>query len=135
MLRVSLAILSLALATTSAAAETAPAALVLTCDMGPPAGQPAAASQIRIFRIAPRSFQEWRPAERRFGNNLCLSFPCAREQGRLRGVIRSASLEVTVEVDPATSAGSWKALGASGHSRSEGPCQAQPEAAWRAQHR
>jgi hypothetical protein len=127
--------LSLAFATTSAAGEAAPASLVLTCDMGPPAGQANAPSQVRIFRIAPRSFQEWRSDERRFGNNLCLSFPCAREHGRLRGVIRSASLEVTIEADPATGAGNWKALGASGHSRSEGPCQVQPEAAWKAQHR
>jgi hypothetical protein len=130
-----MAILALAAATTTTPPAAPATALVLTCDMGPPPGQPAAASQVRVFRIAPGSFQEWRTAERRFGNNLCLSFPCAREQGHLRGVIRSTSLEVTVEVDPAAGAGSWKALGASGLSRSAGPCRVQTEAAWRGQHK
>jgi hypothetical protein len=99
--------------------------------MGPAPGDSGGPSQIRVFRIAPQSFQEWRPAERRFGNNLCLSFPCARERGKLRGVIRSATLEVTIEADPAAGAGSWKALGASGHTRTSGPCQVQSEAQWR----
>jgi hypothetical protein len=134
MLRASLAILALAAVTTSPANPAPPTALILTCDMGPPPGQTAGPSQTRVFRLAPKSFQEWRPTEHKFGNNLCLSFPCARENGKLRGVIRSATLEVTIEADPAAGAGSWKALGASGHSRSEGPCQVQPEAAWRAQH-
>jgi hypothetical protein len=133
MLRAWSAILGLAVATTSQAADAPPSALVLTCDMGPPAGDAAAPSQHRIFRLARRTFQEWRPAERAFGNNLCLSFPCSREQGKLRGVIRSATLELTIEANPVTGAGSWKALGASGHTRTEGPCVVQSEAAWRAQ--
>jgi hypothetical protein len=135
MLRAWLAILSTALATTSAAAQAPPAPLVLTCDMGPPAGEASAPPQHRIFRLARHTFQEWRPAERQFGNNLCLSFPCTREHGQLRGVIRSASLELTIEANPVTGVGRWKALGASGHSRTEGPCQVQSEAAWRAQPR
>jgi len=122
-------ILALVLATTLPAP---PPSLVLTCDMGPPPGAPTAPSVVRTFRIAPGSFQEWRPAAGQFGNNLCLSFPCAREHGRFRGVIRSASLEVTIEADPVAGVGAWKALGASGHTRSNGACRVQAESAWRA---
>jgi hypothetical protein len=109
-------------------------AMILSCDMGPPPGAHGAPSVVRVFRISPGSFQEWRPATQRFGNNLCLSFPCAREQGHFRGVIRSSTLEVTIEADPAAGVGSWKALGASGHSRTNGPCRVQPETSGQAPH-
>jgi len=124
--------LGLFLATTPI--STPASAMILSCDMGPPPGTTGAPSVVRVFRIAPGSFQEWRPGAQRFGNNLCLSFPCVREQGHFRGVIRSSTLEVTIEADPAAGVGGWKALGASGHSRTSGPCRAQPETAGQAPH-
>lgn len=82
---------------------------------------------VRIFRVAPRQLQEWRPAEKQFGPNLCEVFSCTADRDRLEGVITSASLILTLRVDRASGQGSWKTVGASGLKETSGPCAAQRE--------
>ena len=66
---------------------TAPGYAVLTCDMAS-ASDPA--STKRVFRMAPRSLQQWDPARHAFGPNLCLSFACSADGHRTTGTISSA---------------------------------------------
>ncbi len=136
MIGIKIAALIAAAATVAAPNPAGRTALILSCDVGPGSGvKDVRASNVRVFRLAPRTFQEWNPDLRRFGNNLCQAYACSAENGRLRGAISSASLTVTVEVDPATGAGGWRTTGASGRARTSGSCQVLSEDAWRAQTR
>jgi hypothetical protein len=82
---------------------------------------------VRTFRVAPQLLQEWRPADRRFGPNLCQTFSCKADRDKLEGVISSASLILTLRIDRATSQGSWSTVGASGLRQTHGPCSAKRE--------
>jgi hypothetical protein len=86
-----------------------------------------AADGARTFRIASKTLQEWRPADRRFGPNLCQTFACKADRDRLEGVISSASLILTVRIDRRTGQGSWSTVGASGLRQTSGPCRVEPE--------
>lgn len=103
---------------------TAPAYTVLTCDMAS-ASDPAATH--RMFRIAPHSLQQWDPARRAFGPNLCLSFACSADGRLTTGTISSASLNVTISLDQTTRRATWKTVGASGLTRSNGACSIGPD--------
>ncbi|MFL5297908.1 MAG: hypothetical protein ACJ798_16145 [Phenylobacterium sp.] len=87
---------------------------IVTCDVG--------AQAPRIFRLGPKLFQEWKPAQASFGSNLCLSFPCHGDGHRLEGAISSATLILTITLDLDNGAGAWRAVGASGLSRTQGAC-------------
>jgi hypothetical protein len=87
-----------------------------------------AARTVRTFRVAPRLLQEWKPADKRFGPNLCETFSCKADRERLEGTISSASLILTLSVDPRNGRGSWKTVGASGLKQTTGPCDAKREA-------
>ena len=95
---------------------------ILACDVATPA-----AAAHRTFRLGPQLFQEWKPDERRFGANLCLSFKCSADRDRLEGTLSSNSLILTIQVDPARKAASWRTVGASGLSRTTGPCSIAPD--------
>ena len=107
-----------------AAAPSANGPWILTCDMPSSAG---ATSATRVFRIAPQVFQEWRPADKAFGNNLCASFPCAADRNRLEGTISSPSVIFTVQVDRQTGGATWRTQGASNLAKSTGSCTIHPE--------
>jgi len=81
----------------------------------------------RTFRVAPRLLQEWKPADKRFGPNLCEVFSCTADRAKLEGVIASASLILTLSVDRASGRGSWKTVGASGLKQTTGPCAVERE--------
>lgn len=83
----------------------------------------------RTFRVAPRLLQEWRPADKRFGPNLCETFSCKADRDRLEGVLSSASLILTLRIDRASGQGSWSTVGASGLRETSGPCAAEREKA------
>lgn len=83
----------------------------------------------RTFRVAPRLLQEWRPADKRFGPNLCETFSCKADRDRLEGVLSSASLILTLRIDRASGQGSWSTIGASGLRETSGPCAAEREKA------
>lgn len=107
----------------AAAPAHAPAAWLVTCEMGTPEDPVAH----RLFRIAPRRFEEWKPAMRTWGPNLCASFPCATDKGRLEGQISSSSLILTVTVDASRRMATWRTQGASGTIRPQGVCAVKPE--------
>jgi hypothetical protein len=126
-----IAILALILSGTAAvagakAAEKAAATAfsVLTCDMAS-ASDPTSVQ--RVFRIAPHSLQQWDPARRGFGPNLCLSFACSADAHRTTGTISSASLNVTISLDQATRQATWKTVGASGLTKPAGTCTVGPD--------
>jgi hypothetical protein len=108
------AVASLLLAQSASAAPGPAGPWVLSCDMG--------AAAPRVFRIGPKLFQEWKPERRAFGSNLCLAFACHADRGTLEGVISSSTLILTISLDPATRQATWKTAGASGLSRTNGPC-------------
>jgi hypothetical protein len=83
----------------------------------------------RTFRVAPRLLQEWSPADKQYGPNLCEIFSCTADRNRLEGVMTSASLILTLRVDQTTGQGSWKTVGASGLKEASGPCGAEREKA------
>lgn len=76
----------------------------------------------RTFRVAPKVLQEWRPADKRFGPNLCETFACKVDRGKLEGSITSASLILTLRLDRQSGQGSWSTVGASGLKQTSGPC-------------
>lgn len=82
---------------------------------------------VRTFRVAPRLLQEWNPADKEYGPNLCEVFSCTADRQRLEGVLTSASLILTLRVDQASGRGSWKTVGASGLKETNGPCAAERE--------
>ncbi len=84
-----------------------------------------AGQAVRTFRVAPKELREWRPADQRFGPNLCLTFACKADRDKLEGQISSASLILTLRVDRASGQGSWSTVGASGLKQTSGPCDAQ----------
>jgi len=96
-------------------------ALILRCRID------SATQTTRTFRVAPRLLQEWKPAEKRFGPNLCEVFSCTADRAKLEGVIASASLILTLSVDRASGRGSWKTVGASGLKQTTGPCAVERE--------
>jgi hypothetical protein len=100
-------------------------AWILNCQM-PSSGS---GSSERVFRIAPRVFQEWKPADKAFGNNLCASFPCSADRNRLEGTISSSSVVLTVQVDRRTGGATWRTQGASNLATSTGACTIHKEAA------
>lgn len=120
--------------TAGAAAMAAPAPAegpwILTCDMP---SATSSASATRVFRIAPKVFQEWRPADKTFGNNLCASFPCSADRNRLEGTISSSSVVFTVQVDRRTGGATWRTQGASNLAKSTGACTIHPEGSARPQ--
>lgn len=108
----------------SAAALTGSGPWILTCDM--PSADPSVPAP-RVFRIAPKVFQEWRSTDKKFGNNLCDSFPCTADRNRLEGAISSTSVVLTVQVDRRTGGATWRTQGASNLARSTGVCTIHPE--------
>jgi hypothetical protein len=82
---------------------------------------------VRTFRVAPRLLQEWRPADKQFGPNLCEIFSCTADRRRLEGVMTSASLILTLRVERPSGKGSWKTVGASGLKETSGPCTVERE--------
>ncbi len=86
-----------------------------------------AARPVRTFRVAPKELREWRPADQRFGPNLCQTFACKVDRGRLEGEISSASLILKLRVDRASGQGSWSTVGASGLKQTSGPCDVRRE--------
>jgi hypothetical protein len=99
---------------------------VLTCDMAS-ASDPAITQ--RVFRIGQRSLQQWDPARRAFGPNLCLSFACSADAHRTTGAISSNSLNVTISLDRDTGRATWKTLGASGLTKTSGACSVRADTA------
>src|SRR5688572_2529090 len=91
----------------------------LECDSGQPAK--------RVFNIGRGLFQEWVSERGEFGSNLCQSFRCTGDTGRLTGSIESASLIFSVELDPGTRRAVWRTVGASGLKQTSGSCTAQPK--------
>lgn len=110
------------------AATKAPARgfAVLTCDMVS-ASDPTSVQ--RLFRIAPHSLQQWDPARRAFGPNLCLSFACSADGHRTTGTISSASLNLTISLEQNAKTASWQAVGASGLTKPRGVCRVGPDVA------
>jgi hypothetical protein len=111
-----------ALALLAAASGSAQGPWILTCSVAGPAGAPAAAATSRVFRIGTGLLQEWRPAEHEFGTNLCLAHPCVAEKGRLEGVISSASLILTIGLNPENGTATWRTVGASNLAATSGTC-------------
>jgi hypothetical protein len=101
---------------------------ILVCEM-PTAGAGEPADGRRTFRLGPQSFQERKPGHVSFGSNLCRSFSCVSEGERMQGTISSASLVLTISLDPRTRRATWKTAGASGLGRTSGNCSVEPEAA------
>jgi hypothetical protein len=81
----------------------------------------------RTFRVAPRLLQEWKPADKQYGPNLCEVFSCTADRDRLEGIMTSASLILTLRVDQKSGRGSWKTVGASGLKETNGPCGVERE--------
>lgn len=98
-------------------------AWILTCD-APSAG---AAQQQRVFRLAPRLLQEWVPATKSFGPNLCDVFVCRADSGRLEGTVISSSLTLTITADPTARRATWRTQGASNLARTDGACDMEPD--------
>jgi hypothetical protein len=109
----------------AATAARAQSPLVLACKL--PAAKAPAPPAERIFRVAPGSFQEWDPVQRRFGPNLCAAYACSKSAERLEGVIGSASVSYTVGVVPSTREAYWRVNGASGLAADHGPCRVTAE--------
>ena len=110
---------------TRAQAPAVEGAWILHCQMP----STASASSERVFRIAPRVFQEWKPADKAFGHNLCASFPCSANRNRLEGTISSPSVVLTVQVDRRTGGATWRTQGASNLAASTGACTIRKEGA------
>src|SRR5678816_1270752 len=100
---------------------------ILKCDVGVANGVNAPA--LRVFRVGPRLLQEWKPMQKKFGPNLCLSFTCKAADNALEGTISSASLMLTIKLDPQTKGATWQTFGASGLKRTNGPCTVGPDTA------
>ena len=113
---------SAALALLAAASAPTQAPWILTCSVTPPAGTPGAAPTNRIFRVGAGLLQEWQPAEHEFGVNRCLANSCVAEKGRLEGVISSATVILTISLDPEAGKASWRTVGASNLGASSGSC-------------
>jgi hypothetical protein len=113
-----------------AAADPAPAPgpWVMTCDIPSAGANLGPAVQQRKFRIGAGSLQEWNPVEDDFGPNLCQVFTCAAGKDRMEGAITSASLILTVGLDPGKKTGWWRTTGASGLARTSGSCSVKPDA-------
>lgn len=101
---------------------------ILTCNVQPAPGSALSSEPQRIFRIAPRLLQQWKPADKQFGPNLCLSYSCVADKSRLEGTISSASLTLTIRLDLASGRAAWSTEGASGLRASSGDCTVKPEA-------
>jgi hypothetical protein len=121
------AVLAAALAAVAAAEPSPPAAWILSCNIPPVGANPAEPTKPRVFRLAPKTFQEWKPNTGRFGTNLCQAYTCAADRGRLTGTVSSASVILTVSLDPVAGRGEWKATGASNLPRTQGVCTVKPE--------
>ena len=113
-----------------AQAPVAPSPVVVACRFPGQsiAGAPASAPTERVFRLAPGSFQEWDAATKKFGQNICLSYACAKTPDRTEGSISSASVSYTVGITNGTGDAYWRAQGASGLAANHGACRvvAQP---------
>jgi hypothetical protein len=120
---------SVALWLLAAASAPAQGPWILSCEVTPAIGAGADKPGLRVFRIAPGVLQEWRPGIKAFGGNLCQSYSCVSEKGRLEGVISSATLNLTISLDPAKGEASWKTVGASNLGASSGACSMKLEAA------
>jgi hypothetical protein len=92
---------------------------ILTCDVASPGES--GPSQ-RIFRVGPKLFQEWKPDSKSFGYNMCSSFNCRTDRGKLEGQISSPSVVLTITLDPKARQANWRTLGAAGQKRTSGPC-------------
>lgn len=112
----------------AAAAASAPqGSWILKCEVGVPDVASTRMPAVRTFRIGPNLLQEWRPSEQKFGQNLCLVFSCRADPGRLEGTISSASVMLTIKLDSKANKASWRTVGASGMTRTTGPCAVQPQ--------
>lgn len=107
-------------------AAAAQPAWVATCDVSAP-GQAQNPSAVRTFRVGAGLFQEWQADRKAFGPNLCLSFACRGDRGKLEGRIESASVIFTLQLDPTAKTAAWRTVGASGMSRTSGACTVRPD--------
>ena len=105
----------------------APGFWILTCDMTAAGPVGVEEGGRGVFRLGPKSFQQWKPAQRAFGSNLCRTFACVADRDRLEGTISAASVILTIKLDRQTRAGSWQTVGASGLTRSSGSCTVRPD--------
>jgi hypothetical protein len=101
-------------------------AWILTCDF-PGATAPQGEGGRRVFRLAPRTLQEWDQDSKDFGPNLCEVFACRTDSGRLEGTITSASMILTIAADPAARQATWRTQGATNLGRTSGACGMEPE--------
>ncbi|MET0293528.1 MAG: hypothetical protein ABW042_00805 [Phenylobacterium sp.] len=93
---------------------------VLRCDLGPSVDP--STPRVRVFRIGPGVLQEWRAGSDRFGSTMCSTLTCKVSPQRLEGSVGSASLILTIRMDPATRQASWSTVGASGLKQVQGGC-------------
>lgn len=107
--------------------SAASGAWILTCNMAGPQEPPDSPNARRVFRIGRGLFQQWRPAFGDFSPNLCQSFRCVSSPDRLEGTITSTSLTLTITVDMAARAATWRTVGASGLRVPSGPCTMEPD--------
>lgn len=116
----------------AAAVATAPQGTwILKCEVGAPDVASTRMPAVRTFRIGPKLLQEWKPSEQKFGQNLCQIFTCKADPGRLEGTISSASVMLTIKLDAKTRKASWRTVGASGMTRTTGPCAVQAQSSQR----
>ena len=126
MMTLGLALAALLLEAASGAAP-APKSWILRCDIPQPRTAAPGAPTMRTLRIAPKVLQEWRPAEQKFGPNLCRSYACRTTGNGLEGQVSSASLVFSVQVDPSRTRATWRTMGASGLKKTSGVCSIEPE--------
>jgi|GraSoiStandDraft_4_1057263.scaffolds.fasta_scaffold44035_3 hypothetical protein len=117
------------LAAALAAALPPPETWILSCDIPRVGDSASARTAPRVFKLGPKLFQEWKADTNRFGTNLCEAFTCAADRDQLTGTLTSASVILTVTMNPAAGAGGWMTTGATNLSRTHGRCTAKPEKA------
>ncbi|MCR5878827.1 hypothetical protein [Phenylobacterium sp. J367] len=108
------------------AAAPAGPTFILGCEVAGKDGRPAT---VRTFRLGRYVFQEWKPGEREFGPNLCQSYACTADRKTLEGFISTASMTLTIRLDPPARQATWRTTGASGLDVTSGPCTIQREPA------
>jgi hypothetical protein len=113
------------LAALPAGAVAAAPTWIATCDTSAPGGPPG----VRTFRVGAGLLQEQRADDKAFGPNLCLSFSCTGDRGKLEGRLESSSLIFTLSFDPAERTAAWHTVGASGLARTSGSCTVRQETA------
>ena len=114
--------LALALTLMAAGAPAAHGPFILTCNMTAPDEDQAGPNARRMFRMGPGLFQQWKPADQKFGPNMCNALRCRSDKDRLEGEISSSSLILTISLDLANGRAAWRTTGASGLRATSGAC-------------